>query len=74
MDSNPRYATGPLGLVVAGTAPDTLPAEVREMLQRAGCQVRHFRQLLPGSMEDGRRVVVPVDQVEVRYVGNHGYQ
>ncbi|MGO8750827.1 MAG: hypothetical protein ACLQNE_33165 [Thermoguttaceae bacterium] len=55
-------------------APDTLPAEVREMLQRAGCQVRHFRQLLPGSMEDGRRVVVPVDQVEVRYVGNHGYQ
>ena len=55
-------------------SPETLPAEVRDVLQRAGCQVRHSRQLLPGSMEDGRRVVVPVDQVEVRYVGNHGYQ
>jgi hypothetical protein len=51
------------------TSPDLLPPEMREMLSRSGCEVRQSRQLLPLPMNDGRRLVVPVDDVEVRYVG-----
>ena len=71
--SSEPLSSEPLWTVPAANA-DAVPSELRDVLERAGCQVRCFRQLLPGSMEDGRRVVVPVDQVEVRYVGRQGFQ
>jgi hypothetical protein len=50
-----------------------LPPDVLQALKRTGHQVQQSRQLMPVQLEDGRRLVVPVDQFEVRYVGN-GYQ
>jgi hypothetical protein len=47
------------------------PADLREALRRAGYEVRQSRDLLPIPVQGGRHAVVPVDQVEVHYVGNH---
>jgi hypothetical protein len=51
----------------------SLPQDVLEALERTGHQVRQSRQLLPMRLKDGRRVVVPMDQIEVHYVGGQGY-
>jgi hypothetical protein len=51
-----------------------LPANVADMLRRNGYQVNESPQLLPVPMQDGRQLVVPVNQVELRYVGNRNYQ
>jgi len=54
--------------------PDSLPTpmspELLEHLQKAGLRVEQRRRLLPWRMKDGRRLVVPVDEVDVHYVGN----
>ncbi len=52
-----------------GGLPSALPCDLLESLQRAGYRVRRHRELLPVDMQDGRRLVVPVEQVEVEYVG-----
>ncbi len=54
--------------------PAPLPAELCEGLRRLGYEIRQHRELVPAPLEDGRRVVMPVDQVEIRYVGNGPYQ
>lgn len=51
------------------TLPSALPPEVLESLQRSGYRVRQHRELMPIEMQDGRRLVVPVEQVELEYVG-----
>jgi len=53
--------------------PTALPAGVLRALERTGYQVRQQRQLMPLPMKDGRRLVVPVDRVEVDYVGRPTY-
>ena len=52
------------------------PAVPRDVIaaRASGHEVQEQRQLVPLPLQDGRRLVVPVDQVEVRYVGNSGYQ
>jgi hypothetical protein len=54
--------------------PDSLPTpmspELLEHLQKAGLRVEQRRKLLPWTMKDGRRLVVPVDEVDLHYVGN----
>ncbi len=47
------------------------PSQLRESLQRAGYQVRQHHGLVPVPVQDGRHAVLPVDQLDVRYVGNH---
>lgn len=54
--------------------PSAVPEEVRRALERMGHRVEQQRRLVPYRLGDGRRVVVPVDQVEVRPVGNQDYQ
>ncbi len=49
--------------------PAAMPADVLRALERTGHKVRQRRELLPLRMKDGRRLVVPVDQVDVHYVG-----
>lgn len=53
--------------------PGAISPEARRALERNGYQVRQHRQLVPLPLEDGRRLVVPVDQVELRFVGNEVY-
>jgi hypothetical protein len=40
-------------------------------LQRQGYQVDQRRQLITTILADGRRVTVPIDQVQIRYTGIH---
>ncbi|MDY0167222.1 MAG: hypothetical protein RBS80_11810 [Thermoguttaceae bacterium] len=49
--------------------PSALPLEVLESLERSGYRVRRHRELLPIEMQDGRRLIVPVEEVDVQYVG-----
>lgn len=49
--------------------PSALPADVLRALERTGHAVQQSRELVPVPLEDGRRLVVPVDQVEVHSVG-----
>jgi hypothetical protein len=46
--------------------------EHREVaLQRQGYQVDQRRRLVKTTLADGRRVTVPIDQVQIRYTGNN---
>lgn len=49
--------------------PVILPRDVLEALRRTGHEVRQRRELIPLPLEDGRKLVVPVDEVDVHYVG-----
>ena len=51
-----------------------LPQEVLRMLEQNGNQVVRERRLMPFDLQDGRRVVVPMDQLEIRPVGNQSFQ
>jgi hypothetical protein len=57
-----------------GNLPQAVPPEMLRALQRSGHRVEQSRQLYPVPLEDGRRLVVPVDQVEIHNVGAEGYQ
>ena len=41
-----------------------VPRELRQALERMGHRVDERRQFLPVQLDDGRQMVVPVDQVE----------
>jgi hypothetical protein len=56
------------------TQPAAMPDEVRQALERMGHHVEQRRQLVPYRLDDGRRVLVPVDQVEVRPARSRSYQ
>ncbi len=50
--------------------PASLPPDIWESLERAGCRVVQQRQLMPLPLGDGRMLVVPVDSVELTFVGH----
>lgn len=45
--------------------PMRVPPEIQQLLQRSGRQMRWHREFMHMETDDGRRVVVPVDQLEV---------
>ena len=49
--------------------PPSIPDYVRGRWERRGYQVEERRRLVSVELEDGRRVSIPVDEVEVDYVG-----
>ncbi|MCE5269095.1 MAG: hypothetical protein LLG00_14565 [Planctomycetaceae bacterium] len=55
------------------TLPSAIPDDVLRALARTGHEVQQRRELVPVPLQDGRRLVVPVDQVEVHYTGNPAY-
>ncbi len=44
-----------------------IPDDMLEAIRRQGGKVRHSWQFVPMPLEDGRRVVVPIDQFDVHY-------
>lgn len=50
--------------------PDAVPEELIRELKRTGHRVRQTRQLVPIDLQDGRRLVLPVDQMDVHFVGD----
>ncbi len=53
--------------------PPAVPDDVMQAFHRTGHQIEQQRELVPVPLKDGRQLVVPVDQVNVRYVGNGPY-
>jgi len=49
--------------------PASVPPDIWEGLESFGCRVVQHRQLLTLPLGDGRTLVVPVDSVELSYVG-----
>jgi hypothetical protein len=41
------------------------------LLERCGYQVDQHRRIITATLADGRRVTLPVDQVQVRFTGNN---
>lgn len=70
----PAVAADRAGDAWRSDAPEVLTPEVVRNLQAAGLDVHQSRQLVPVPMEGGGRVVVPVDDVDVQYVGGPAYQ
>lgn len=50
--------------------PDVVPEDLVRELKRTGHRVRQSRQLVPIDLQDGRRLLLPVDQMDVHYVGD----
>jgi anti-sigma-K factor RskA len=51
-----------------------LPSEVVRMLEQNGNRVIREQRLMPITLKDGRRAVVPVEQVEIRPASLQGFQ
>ena len=49
--------------------PDAISPELQQAFERSGHRVVQQREIVPFQMKDGRRLVVPVDHVEIHYVG-----
>jgi hypothetical protein len=49
--------------------PGAMPTEVLQAFERLGNEVQQHRELVPMQMNDGSHLVVPVDRVDVHYVG-----
>ncbi|NQT11192.1 MAG: hypothetical protein HQ582_00485 [Planctomycetes bacterium] len=52
----------------------SVPDDVVQAFERSGHKMQRNRRLMPFDLNDGRRVVVPCEEVEFHYVGNSAYQ
>jgi hypothetical protein len=48
---------------------NVVPPEVQRVFERAGHEVLQQREIVPVPMQGGHRLMVPVDHVEIHYVG-----
>lgn len=48
--------------------------ELEQSLFRYGHRVSEQRRVYPVQLKDGRRILVPVKDIKLKYVGNYGYQ
>lgn len=53
--------------------PSAVPEYIRAQWERDGYQVAERRQLLSLNLDDGRRMAIPVEDVELEYVGQDTY-
>jgi hypothetical protein len=58
------------GLRWLESLPASIPPELLDQWQRDGLRVEQHRELVPLQTNDGRPLVVPIDRVNIRYVGN----
>jgi hypothetical protein len=45
----------------------SVPVELLQQFEQAGLEVKHQQRLLPIELSDGRRLIVPIEQVDVHY-------
>ncbi|MEK6237282.1 MAG: hypothetical protein N2C14_21435 [Planctomycetales bacterium] len=53
--------------------PSSMPEHVVRALERTGHKVNQQRRYVPVSLQDGRRIVVPYEEVEVQFIGDRPY-
>jgi hypothetical protein len=51
-----------------------IPPDLVRLLERSGHEIRRERELWPINLQDGRRLIVPVEQYELQYVGGSKFQ
>jgi len=56
------------------SASPAVPPNIAEVLRRLQHRVERRRSLVPVETEDGRRIFIPVEDIEVEYVGDDAYQ
>ncbi len=54
----------------AKSVPPAMPDDVMQAFHRSGHEIEQHRELVPVPLRDGRQLVLPVDHVNVHYVGN----
>jgi hypothetical protein len=45
----------------------SMPVELLQQFEQAGLEVKHQQRLLPIELSDGRRLIVPIDEVDIHY-------
>lgn len=55
---------------LAGSPAPAVPEQVLRSLRRLGHEVESHQSFWPVDLKNGQRALVPVDEVEIRYVGN----
>lgn len=65
----PKAVIAPTAASKVG-ATELISPYVRSQLQRRGYEVESRHAVLPAILPDGRRVMLPVDQFQLRYVGH----
>lgn len=66
----------PVKTATAGDAApqaSSIPDHIRKQWERRGFELKEERRFLPARLADGREVVVPVNEVQVKYIGNQVY-
>jgi len=54
--------------------PGPVPRDVLQLLRKSGHQVDQVRDVVPVRLRDGRQLLVPVDQIDLRYLGDRAFQ
>jgi len=49
--------------------PEAMPPEVRRAFEQSGYQIDQQREIVPVPMQDSQRLMVPVEHVQIHYVG-----
>ncbi len=49
--------------------PDAIPPELQQAFEQSGHRIVQQREIVPIQMNDGRRLLVPVDRIQIPYVG-----
>jgi hypothetical protein len=65
----PVYEVGQEGQRLFSAGQPALGPDVIELLRQRGYEVRHEQQYFPAPLDDGRQIIVPVDEYEIRPVG-----
>ena len=54
--------------------PAAIPPEVATALERSGHRIDRHRKIVPLRLDDGRHLMIPMEQVELQFVGNQEFQ
>lgn len=57
-----------------GANASAMPAELQRALERRGHRIRRHQRWVPVDLDDGRQMVVPIEDVEIVPVGRNGFQ
>ncbi len=68
------YEAASLDEAALAQLPPALSPEMVQMLESLGAQVRQQRRFVPFELEDGRRGVLPLDEIAVQPVSRRSYQ
>jgi hypothetical protein len=71
--SVPLYELGPENAWLLSEESRAVPPEIRQWLERSGHGVQMQRRLIPVQTQDGRWVLLPIEDVEITPAGRRGY-